>query len=84
MKNRRKTRTVSVSLQVQPVKKEDASILKELGKYLLDISKLVVGGAVITTVLQLNTDKILVITIAVSIAILLCTAGFLVLTYKKK
>ncbi|MFV0584423.1 MAG: DUF6722 family protein [Parabacteroides gordonii] len=84
MKNRRKTRTMSVPLQVQSVKKEDASILKELGKYLLDISKLVVGGAVITTVLQLNTDKILVITIAVSIAILLCIAGFLVLTYKKK
>lgn len=75
---------MSVPLQVQSVKKEDASILKELGKYLLDISKLVVGGAVITTVLQLNTDKILVITIAVSIAILLCIAGFLVLTYKKK
>lgn len=84
MKNRRKTRIMSVPLQVQSVKKEDASILKELGKYLLDISKLVVGGAVITTVLQLNTDKILVITIAVSIAILLCIAGFLVLTYKKK
>ena len=84
MKNRRKTRTMSVPLQVQSVKKEAASILKELGKYLLDISKLVVGGAVITTVLQLNTDKILVITIAVSIAILLCIAGFLVLTYKKK
>lgn len=84
MKNKRKIRTMSVPLQVQQVRKEDANILKEFGKYLLDISKLVVGGAVITTVLQLNTDKILVITIAVSIAILLCIAGFLVLTYKKK
>lgn len=84
MKNRRKTRTLSVPIQVQQVQKEESSVLKELGKYLLDISKLVIGGAVITTVLQLNTDKILVIAIAVSIAILLCVAGFLVLTYKKK
>lgn len=84
MKNRRKTRTLSVPIQVQQVQKEESSVLKEFGKYLLDISKLVIGGAVITTVLQLNTDKIIVIAIAVSIAILLCVAGFLVLTYKKK
>ena len=84
MKNRRKTKRMSIPLQVQQLQKEEANILKEFGKYPLDISKLVIGGAVITTVLQLNTDKILVITIAVSIAILLCIAGFLVLTYKKK
>ena len=84
MKNRRKTKRMSIPLQVQQLQKEEANILKEFGKYLLDISKLVIGGAVITTVLQLNTDKYLVIAAAVSLAIFLFVCGLIILIFKKK
>lgn len=67
MKNKRKTRTVVVPITQE--QKEKISISKELGRYLLDVSKLIIGGAVITTALQLNTDKSLIIIIAFCSAI---------------
>ena len=69
MKNKRKTRIVPVPVIQEQIRKERISISKELGRYLLDVSKLVIGGAVITTSLQLNTDKSMIIVIAFSIAI---------------
>ncbi|MFR8356805.1 MULTISPECIES: DUF6722 family protein [Parabacteroides] len=57
---------------------------KEFGRYLLDLSKLIIGGAVITTVIQLNSDKYVVIVIAIGLAITLCIVGFIVLTLKHK
>lgn len=81
MKNRRKTRIIPVSFQKQSTGND---VAKELGKYLLDISKLVIGGAIITTALQFDTDKYLTIIVAVCIAAILCIAGFLVLTYKNR
>ena len=80
MKNRRKTRIVPVPVIQEQIRKEEVSIFKELGRYLLDVSKLVIGGAVITTVLQLNSDKYVVIAAAISLAML----GFGVLIFKKK
>ena len=71
MKNKQKTRIVAVPVIQKQIRKEEISISKELGRYLWDVSKLVIGGAVITTVLQLNTDKYLVIAAAVSLAIFL-------------
>ncbi|MCD8135880.1 MAG: hypothetical protein LUH01_08005, partial [Parabacteroides gordonii] len=68
MKNKRKTRIVPVPVMQEQIRKERISISKELGRYLLDVSKLVIGGAVITTSLQLNTDKSMIIVIAFSIA----------------
>lgn len=84
MKNRRKTRIVPVPVMQEQIRKERISISKELGRYLLDVSKLVIGGAVITTSLQLNTDKSMIIVIAFSIAIVFFILGFIVLIFKNK
>lgn len=84
MKNRRKTRIVPVPVIQEQIRKERISISKELGRYLLDVSKLVIGGAVITTSLQLNTDKSMIIVIAFSIAIVFFILGFIVLIFKNK
>ncbi|KKB46877.1 hypothetical protein HMPREF1212_04373 [Parabacteroides sp. HGS0025] len=84
MKNRRKTRIVPVPVIQEQIRKERISISKELGRYLLDVSKLVIGGAVITTSLQLNTGKSMIIVIAFSIAIVFFILGFIVLIFKNK
>lgn len=56
----------------------------EVGKYLLDISKLVIGGVVLTSALQLNSDKWLLILIGIIVSLLVACGGFLILTYTKK
>ena len=84
MKNKRKTRIVPVPVIKEQIRKEEVNLRKEYGMYLLDVSKLIVGGAVITTAVQLNTDKFLSITIAVSIAVFFGIFGFIVLTFKKE
>lgn len=84
MKNKRKTRIVPVPVIQEQIRKEKVSFSKELGRYLLDISKLVIGGAVITTAIQLNSDKYVVIVIAIILAITICIVGFIVLTLKNK
>ena len=84
MKNKQKTRIVAVPVIQEQMRREEINLRKECGMYLLDVSKLIVGGAVITTAIQLNTDKFLIITIAVSIAVFFGIFGFIVLTFKKK
>ncbi|WP_455638175.1 DUF6722 family protein [Parabacteroides sp.] len=84
MKNRRKTRIVPVPVIREQIQKEEVSFSREFGRYLLDVSKLVIGGAVITTVIQLDSDKYTVIVIAIGLAITLCIVGFTVLTLKNK
>lgn len=84
MKNKQKTRIVAVPVIQKQMQREEINLRKEYGMYLLDVSKLIVGGAVITTAIQLNTDKFLIITIAVSIAVFFGIFGFIVLTFKKK
>lgn len=52
----------NVHLHLLPiVKEENVSIPKEVARYLLDISKLIIGGAVITAALDIIPDKIVVI-----------------------
>ncbi len=84
MKNKRKTRIVPVPVIMEQIRREKVNFSKELGRYLLDISKLVTGGAVITTAIQLNSDKYVVIVIAIILAITICIVGFIVLTLKNK
>ena len=84
MKNRRKTRIVPVPVIREQIQKEEVNLRKEYGKYLLDVSKLIIGGAVITTAIQLNTDKYLIIVIAIVLAFIAAYAGFLLLTSKNK
>ena len=40
------------------VKEESVSIPKEVARYLLDISKLIIGGAVITATLDIIPDRL--------------------------
>ena len=84
MKKRRKTRIVPVPVITEQMRREEINLRKEYGMYILDVSKLIVGGAVITTAIQLNTDKFLIIIIAVSIAVFFGIFGFIVLTFKKE
>ena len=56
MKNRHKIRIVPVPVIQEQIRKEEIRFSKEFGRYLLDLPKLIIGGAVITTVIQLNSD----------------------------
>lgn len=49
----------------------------------MDISKLVIGGAVITSALDIAFDKKSTIIVAGVIAIVFALSGLIVLTYKK-
>ena len=84
MKNRRRTRIVPVPVIKEQIRREGISFSKELGRYLLDVSKLVIGGAVITTAIQLNSNKLLIVVIAFSIAFIFFIFGFIVLIFKRK
>ncbi|MBC5633002.1 DUF6722 family protein [Parabacteroides hominis] len=80
MKKKRNSR-----VQVLPIVREEGiNVQKEFGKYLLDISKLVIGGAVITTALDLTANKNTLIIIAFCAAFIIGVGGFLVFTYKNK
>lgn len=65
------------------LKEESINIPKEIGKYLLDISKLIIGGAVITTALDITSDKQILIYISVGSAIIFAIGGLSIL-YKNK
>ena len=84
MKNRHKIRIVPVPVIQEQIRKEEIRFSKKFGRYLLDLSKLIIGGAVITTVIQLNPDKYCGNSIAIGLAITLCIVGFIVLTLKHK
>lgn len=77
MRSKRKARIVFTPIIEKQIQKEEVNLCKEYGKYLWDVSKLIIGGAVITTAIQLNTDKLLMIVIVVSMAICACTFGFI-------
>ncbi|WP_199659182.1 hypothetical protein [Parabacteroides sp. AF48-14] len=47
----------NVNFHLLPIKEESISIPKEVARYLLDISKLIIGGAVITAALDIFPDK---------------------------
>lgn len=71
-------------VQVLPIVKEEGlNVSKEIARYLLDISKLVIGGAVITSALDIAFDKKSTIIVAGVIAIVFALSGLIVLTYKK-
>lgn len=77
-------RKQNVNVQVLPIVKEERiSVSKEVAKYLLDVSKLIIGGAVITTALDLTSDKISLIVIAGIITLIFVFSGLIILIYKK-
>lgn len=77
-------RKQNVNFHLLPIKEESISIPKEVARYLLDISKLIIGGAVITAALDMIPDKITVIYIAGVAATVIAIGAFITLiTYKK-
>ncbi len=65
------------------MKKLDSELRKEIGKYFLDISKLIFGGVVLTSIVQLNNiNRGLVMAIGVVISLMLALFGFLILKMK--
>ncbi|MBP3517044.1 MAG: hypothetical protein J6K31_01275 [Parabacteroides sp.] len=75
----------NVHLHLLPiVKEENVSIPKEVARYLLDISKLIIGGAVITAALDIIPDKIVVIYISGTAATVIAVAAFITLLTTKK
>ena len=55
---------------------------KELGKYLLDVSKLILGGVVLSSVLQISFNKLAVILAGVVASATLLILGLLILKDK--
>jgi hypothetical protein len=57
----------------------------ELGKYFLDVSKLVLGGAVLSTILEIkNVDKLVIILIGLCSSLVFLLIGLYILKTKKK
>ncbi|WP_298552005.1 DUF6722 family protein [uncultured Parabacteroides sp.] len=78
-------RKQNVNFHLLPiVKEESVSIPKEVARYLLDISKLIIGGAVITATLDIIPDKMVVIYVAGATATLVAICAFITLIINKK
>ena len=57
---------------------------KETGKYFLDISKLVFGGAVLASILKIeDIDKIWILIIGTLVTLLFATAGLIFISKSK-
>lgn len=64
-------------------KENDISVKSEMGKYLLDVSKLILGGVVLSSVLDLDANKWTLIAVGTIVSICIAAVGFSVLTKKK-
>ena len=57
----------------------------ELGKYFLDVSKLVLGGAVLSTILEIKSvEKLIVVIIGFVSSIVFLLIGLYILRNKKR
>ncbi|MBI4645754.1 MAG: hypothetical protein HY738_03915 [Bacteroidia bacterium] len=57
---------------------------KELGKYFIDISKLIFAGVVLSTILKVEDfSKIIILLVGLIITIILATIGFIFLKNNK-
>lgn len=52
-------------------------VLKELGKYCIDLSKLVFGGIILAGIMDLDISRIMLFGIGTCITILTAIAGFI-------
>ena len=63
----------------------DKDTSKELGKYFVDISKLVLGGVVLATVLKIeNFPKIVVIVTGILASLIFSILGFIIIKISNK
>lgn len=68
---------------VRKIYMDENGFNKELGKYLLDVSKLVFGGTVLASILKIeNINYLLVIISGFTITIFLAYIGFIILKGK--
>ena len=61
------------------VEKQPNNIRKEVGKYCLDLSKLVFGGAILSAVMQEGLPSFWIILVGAFVVVALVIAGFLLL-----
>lgn len=55
----------------------------EFGKYLIDVSKLVLGGVVLSSVLEMSINKLTVIVAGIIAAVIFLILGLIILKKKK-
>lgn len=64
------------------MKKLDAELRKEIGKYFIDISKLVLGGVVLASVIKIeDISRIAILIVGILVTLITATIGFVI--YKK-
>ena len=64
--------------------KNKLHIRKELGNYLVDISKLVFGGVVLSQVLGMTENRVIIFVAGILSTIFLAILGFIVLNFEGK
>ena len=64
------------------VEKQNSEVTKEIGKYCLDLSKLVFGGALLSAVMQEGLPSVWIILVGGLVVAILATSGFLLIKTK--
>jgi hypothetical protein len=65
------------------MKKLDNELRKEIGKYFIDISKLVLGGVVLASVIKIeDISRIAILLVGILVTLITATIGFII--YKNK
>lgn len=63
----------------------DKDLRKEIGKFFVDVAKLLIGGAVLSSVLKIQgLSNVWVISIGSLLALILAVIGFYILSIKDK
>jgi len=63
----------------------DKELKKEIGKYFVDVSKLLIGGVVLSSVLKIQgLSNVIVIIVGASVAVVLAIFGFALMRNKSK
>ena len=57
---------------------------EKLGAYLLDISKLIFGGVVLASIMNISTHKLLIAILGTLSSAIFALAGFLLILYSKR
>lgn len=67
-------------------KSNNSVLYGEIGKYSLDISKLVFGGIILAVIMKLDINRVLLFVLGGTVVLLLAIAGFafIVLSNRKK
>lgn len=60
-------------------KTQNASIIEEAGKYCLDLSKLIFGGVVLVSIVDMSINIVTLLIVGIAIILILAYAGFALL-----